>query len=146
MEFESTRPIISGFLGGLVAIIFCAALARWVPGICNGKDAETLIRENRIGIWIANLLLFFGVLAGIGIYMFGVLLNDDWRGLALGAGGGSIAALAALPVIALVTGNSPKEAYVAFAISQKTPVSLLYGLLVLVVALFLTAATSLFVR
>ena len=144
MEFESTRPMISGLLGGLAAILFCAALARWVPRIFNGNNAETLIKQNRIGILIANLLLFLGVLLGIGTYMFGFFSNDDWRGLALGAGGGSIAALSALPLIALVMGHRPKEAYVAFAISQKTPVSLLYGLLVLAVALFVTAVASLF--
>ncbi|MYN26850.1 hypothetical protein [Duganella levis] len=146
MEFESIRPIISGLLGGLLAIAFCIALARWVPRIFNGKNAETLIRQNRISIGIANFLLFLGLLVGICIYMSGFLLNDDWRGLALGAGGGSIAALAALPLVALVTGNRPKEAYVAFAISQKTPVPLLYGVLVLAVALFVTAATSLFMK
>lgn len=143
MDFESIRPILSGLLGGILAILFCNALSRWVPQICNGKSAETLIRENRVAIWLANALLFAGLLASIAIYQVGFLLNDDWRGGGLGAGGGCIVALAMLPVVALVTGHSPKEAYVAYAISQRTPITLLYGILVLGVVLFATAVASL---
>lgn len=126
-----------------MAIFFCHALSRWVPKVCNGKSAATLIRENRAAIWLANGFFFGGLLAGIAIYQFGFLPSDDWRGLALGAGGGSLAALGSLAVLAFVTGRRPKEAYVAYAVSQKTPVVLVYGMLILCAASFAAAAASL---
>ena len=143
MDLESIRPVFSGLVGGLLAILFCHALSRWVPQVCNGKSAATLVRENRAAIWLANGFFFGGLLAGIAIYQFGFLPGDDWRGLALGAGGGSLAALGALAVLAFVTGRSPKEAYVAYAVSQKTPVVLVYGILMLCTASFAAAAASL---
>lgn len=143
MDFESIRPLFSGLVGGLLAILFCHVLSRWVPQVCNGKSAATLIRENRAAIWLANGFFFGGLLAGIAIYQLGFLPSDDWRGLALGAGGGSLAALGALAVLAFVTGHSPKEAYVAYAVSQKTPVVLVYGILMLCIASFAAAVASL---
>ncbi len=143
MDFESIRPVFSGLVGGFLAILFCHALSRWVPQVCNGKSAATLIRENRVAIWLANALFFGGLLAGIAFYQLGFLPSSDWRGLALGAGGGSIAALVALPLLAFVTGHRPKEAYVAYAVSQKTPVVLVYGILMLCAASFTAAVTSL---
>lgn len=143
MDFESVRPVFSGLCGGLLAILFCHALSRWVPQVCNGKNAATLIRENRAAIWLANGLFFGGLLAGIAFYQFGFFPRDDWRGLALGAGGGSLAALGSLAMLAFVTGRSPKEAYVAYAVSQQTPVVLVYGILMLCIASFAAAVASL---
>lgn len=143
MNFESIRPVFSGLGGGVLAILVCHALSRWVPEVCNGKSASTLIRENRAAIWLANGLFFVGLLAGISIYQFGFLPGDDWRGLALGAGAGSLAALGALAMLAFVTGHSPKEAYVAYAVSQKAPVVLVYGILMLCIASFAAAVASL---
>ncbi|WMJ68350.1 hypothetical protein [Stenotrophomonas sp. 24(2023)] len=143
MEFESIRPVFSGLAGGFLAILFCHALSRWVPRVCNGKRVATLVRENRAAIWLANGFFLGGLLAGIAIYQFGFLPDDDWRGIALGAGGGSIAALGELAVLALVAGRSPKEAYVAYAVSQKTPVVLIYGILILCTASFAAAVASL---
>nr|WP_315495289.1 hypothetical protein [uncultured Rhodoferax sp.] len=146
MEIELIRPAISGLAGGLIAIIFCRALAEWVPEVCNGKSAQTLIRQNRPGIWLANIFFLGGILAGIAIYQLGFLPNSDWRGFALGIGGGSICALLALLLMALATRHSPKEAYVAFAVSQQTPIAILYGGLVLCATAFVSAAVSLFVQ
>lgn len=126
-----------------MAILFCHALSRWVPQVCNGKSAATLIRENRVAIWIANVLFFGGILVGIAIYQLGFLASSDWRGIALGAGGGSVAALLALPLLAFATGRNPKEAYVAYAVSQRTPIVLVYGILMLCSASFAAAVTSL---
>lgn len=146
MDLESVRPVFSGLVGGFIAIIFCRALARWVPEVCNGKNATTLIRENRFGIWFANISFFIGFLVGIAIYQLGFLLSSDWRGLALGVGGGSICALVVLPLMALAVGHSPKEAYVAFAVSQRTPIAIVYGVLVLCVGFFASAVVNLFMQ
>jgi hypothetical protein len=146
MEIESIRPILSGTLGGLLAIYFCNALSRWVPKVCNGKSADTLTGENRVAIWIANSFFFLGILGGIAIYSLGYLPNDDWRGLAVGTGGGSIAALAVFPAFAIGQRRSVKEAYVAYAISQQTPLMLVFGILMTCIALFAAAVGSLAVE
>jgi hypothetical protein len=143
MNFESIRPLLSGIAGGILAIYFCSALARWVPQICNGKSATFLIEENKVAIWLANALFFAGLLAGIAIYQLDFLPNDDWRGLAVGAGAGSIAALIVLPALALASRRSAKEAYVAYAISQKTPPILVYGILMACIAFFAAAIVGL---
>jgi hypothetical protein len=129
-----------------LAIFFCNALSRWVPQVCNGKSADTLTRENRVAIWMANSFFLSGILAGIAIYSLGFLPNDDWRGLAVGTGGGSIAALTVLPVFAIASRRSVKEAYVAYAISQKTPLILVFGILMTCIALFAAAVVSLAVE
>jgi hypothetical protein len=143
MDFEISGPVFSGVLGASLAAGLCILLRRWVPEIYNGKNAATLVGENRAGLWLANSLFFCGIISGILIYQFGFLPKSDWRGLALGVGGGSIAALAALFLFALVRRKSPKETYVAFAIMQSTPNFLLYGMLILSIAAFAAAASSL---
>lgn len=145
MNFESIRPLLSGLAGGKIAIFVCRAIARWVPEVCNGKGADALIQENRVGIWFANTFFFVGILVAIAIYQMGFLANDDWRGGALGVGAGSLIALILLPLPTLWRGNSPKEAYVAYAISQKTPIVLLYGIFVMCVFFFTVAVADLFV-
>jgi len=146
MDFESTRPVISGVVGGLLAAIFCRALARWVPEICNGKSSAMLLSENHVPIWIANSLFFSGILVGFALVQLRVLSDTDWRVIALGLGGGGIAALASLTLFALVRGGSAKEAYVAYAISQKCPAILLYGILVLLSAWFAAALLGLLAK
>jgi len=143
MSFDIARPLVSGLVGGIVAAFFCVLLSRWVPSVCNGKNTEMLARENRIAIWIANALFFLGFVVGIAIYQVGLLPNNDWRGLAVGVGGGSVLALAVLCLFSLVQGRNPKEAYVAFAIAQGTPILLLYGILMLSIAAFAAAVASL---
>jgi hypothetical protein len=143
MDFEFTNPVISGVAGGLLAAVFCRALARWVPEVCNGKSSAMLLRENRIQIWIANCLFFSGILAGFALVQLRVLSDTDWRVIALGLGGGGVAALASLPLLAFLRGGSAKEAYVAYAISQKCPVILLYGILILLSGWFAAALLGL---
>lgn len=143
MSFDIARPLASGLVGGIIAAFFCVLLSRWVPSVCNGKTTEVLARENRIAIWLANALFFLGFVAGIAIYQSGLLPSDDWRGLAVGVGGGSLLALAILFLFTLVQGRNPKEAYVAFAIAQSTPILLLYGILMLSIAAFAAAVASL---
>lgn len=143
MDLELARPILSGFAGGILAAFFCQLLSRWVPEVCNGKTASDLILENRKVIWLANALFFGGFLAGFAIYELELLPRSDWRGFALGLGGGSILALTVLFLLALFRGRSPKESYVAFAIAQSTPIALLYGILILSATSFAAALASL---
>lgn len=141
MEWDSIRPVLSGSLGGTLAVLLCRALSRWIPRTCNGKHARTLVREYRWGIRCANLAVFAGLIGGISIYQCGYLPADDWRGLALGVGAGSLLALVSLSVAGLAR-RSPREALVAFAMSQSLPLPLLYALAVAAIAAFAAAAAS----
>ena len=78
------RPLISGALGGIIAIWLCSRMAGWVLASRNGKPAGTLLRENRFSIWGANAVLLSGICLGAASYRLGYFDNADWRGLALG--------------------------------------------------------------
>lgn len=136
-------PVLSGIAGGLLACGLCLVLQRWVPDVCNGKSRARLIGENQALIRIANGAFFAGFPASMAIYYFGMLDNSDWRGFALGVGGGSILSLTTLVVGPLVAGRRPRETLVAYAISQQTPVIVLRAILTAAVAAFFGAAVSL---
>jgi hypothetical protein len=127
---ESWGPAVSGAIGGALATLLCSAWAKWVPTVCNRKGADTLLRQNRVGITLSNVLFFAGLGLAIAVYAGGCFPDNDWRGLGLGAGFAFTAPLVVLPLSALLTGRDPREALVAFAISQKTPMVALYLLLV----------------
>lgn len=136
MEFSDIRPIFSGLIGGAIAVGLTAFWAKWVPTKTNGKSAASLLERYRRTIRIANILLAAGLVAGTASYQFGGFANNDWRPLALCIGGGASAALLALAVIPWLTGGTPREAYAAYAISQKSPMLVLYPLLACGVVLF----------
>ncbi len=139
---ESWGPAISGVIGGTLATWLCAAWSKWVPTICNRKPSETLLRQNRAAIWVSNIAFFSGIFAAIFAYTEGYFPDNDWRGFGLGAGFGFSAPLVILPLFAIAGRRDPREAFVAFAISQKSPMIALYGLLIAGAALFCWALIS----
>jgi hypothetical protein len=143
MEVTSLGPIVSGLLGGILAILVCSAWARWVPRVCNHKRAETLLRQNRAAIWTVNACFFAGIFLALWLYHTERLARTDWRGLGLGFGIGCAAVFVVLPLFALAGGRSPKEAFVAYAIAQKAPIIVLYGLLVVGVSGLVASVASL---
>lgn len=140
--FYQSSPLISGIIGGIIASVLCLCLSKWVPKICNGKSAERLSSENKNAIFIANSLFFIGIVSSIAMYYVGLFKKDDWRGFAIGTGGGSIAALIFLLLFAVFNKRSPKETFVAFSISQQTPPILLYGIFTLTIGAFFAAVIS----
>jgi hypothetical protein len=140
---ESWGPAVSGAIGGALATLLCSAWAKWVPTVCNRKGADTLLRQNRAGIILANVLFFVGLGLAIAVYVWGYFPSNDWRGFGLGAGFAFTAPLVVLPLSALIFGRDPREALVAFAISQKTPMVALYLLLISGAAMFVASLTSL---
>jgi hypothetical protein len=134
---------VSGAIGGALAALFCSAWAKWVPTVCNRKGADTLLRQNRGGIILANVLFFAGLSLAIAVYVWGYFPSNDWRGFGLGAGIAFTAPLVVLLLSALVVGRDPREALVAFAISQKTPMVALYRLLVSGAVMLVASVASL---
>ena len=142
MDFESIRPILSGLTGGLIATWMSVTLSRWVSTTCEFKRADILIRENKTAILISNTLFLFGLVGGVALYHFDYFVETDWRGIGLGFGFATTTPLIALPIFAVISGHKPKEAYVAFAISQKCPTVLLYIIMVLgVMCLFMSLSS-----
>jgi hypothetical protein len=142
MEFGELRPILSGLVGGLIAIWLCTALARWLPEVCNGKSVETLVVEHRTAIWCANILLILGLAGAMALFGFKAIESDDWRALGIGLGGGSLAALISLALFGTFKRSPLKEVYVAYAVSQKAPVFLVYGILICCMVSFFVAVSS----
>jgi len=143
VEFSDIRPIISGLVGGLVAIGLAKSWERWVPKASGDKPAAYLLDTYRGAIRIANGLLACGGVAALSLYWLGWFDEHQWQPLGLGFGGGSTAALLALAVLPLVWGGAPRDAFVAYAISQRAPAWLLYFFMTALAASFPAAVWSL---
>ena len=139
---DSWGPALSGAIGGTLATWLCASWAKWVPKVCNRKRSETLLRQNRAAIWTSNIVIFAGLIAAIFLYAPGYFPENDWRGFGLGAGFAFTAPLLILPTFAILGRRDPREAFVAFAISQKTPLIALYALLITGAGLFFWSLIS----
>ena len=79
---------MSGVIGGALATLLCSAWAKWVPTVCNRKGADTLLRQNRVGITLSNVLFFAGLGLAIAVNAGGYFPDNEWRGFGLGAGFG----------------------------------------------------------
>ena len=143
MEFETIRPIFSGLIGGALAIWIGHAWSKWVPAECERKSAAVLVKENKVGIFVANTLFFVGIMCGVLIYKLGYFVSNDWRGFGLAFGFATTAPVAWLYAYSVISGRAKKEVYVAYAISQKTPTMVFYGIIVLGVICFFAAIASL---
>lgn len=143
MDFSEYRPILSGLLGGLVATLVCAAWAKWLPKARNGKSPESLQLQHRLAVNIANATFLAGIGLALGMYAWGNYQSNDWRPIALGAGLACTAPLIVLPLVAWARRCSAAEAYVAFALNQKTPTFVLYPVLALGIPLFAFALAKL---
>ncbi len=142
MDMESVQPILTGLAGGVMAMLFGAWFSRWLPRDYNGKTREVLLREHKAGILLANAVLVGSLGVGILIYRFGVLANNDLRGIALCLGGASIVIMLALPMVATAKKLAKKEAYVAYAMSNAAPITLIYGILFILILVGAIAGLS----
>ena len=122
MDFDSIRPILSGVAGGVIATWLTTRLARSLPESYNAKPRDALLRQHRVAVHIANALLLAGLLLGVALYPLAGFANTDATPLLWGFGLASVLPLAALYLVSVGLGRSAKEAYVAFAIGQGTPI------------------------
>jgi len=129
MEIDSIRPVISGVIGGMIAAWLTSRWARNLPKSYNRKSRDILLKQHRPAISSANTLFFAGLCFGVALYRIGGFANTDWRPLLWGFGLASVLPLLALAVISFVAGRSVKEAYVAFAWGQGSPIWATYGIL-----------------
>lgn len=143
MEFDSIRPVISGVLGGIIATWLTSRWARNLPTSYNGRSRAALLRQHRPAIWTANVLFFVGLCFGVALYRIGSFANTDWRPLLWGFGLASVLPLLAIAFVSFVSGRRTKEAYVAFALGQGSPLWATYGILGAGVVAFGFAVASL---
>ena len=144
METMSLGPVVSGLVGGVLATLLCSAWSRWVPEVCNRKSASVLLRQNRPAIWTVNAIFFAGIGLALWLYNTDYFPSNDWRGLGFGLGIGCASVFLILPLFSLVGGRSPKEAFVAYAIAQRTPIFVLYTILVFGVSGLVASLASTF--
>ena len=143
MEADTLRPILSGLAGAAISGWLLARLSRWVPGSSDGKSAEVLLAENRTRIYAANTLFFLGIVSAILTYKSGYFPGNDWRPAALGFGTGCVASVLFLYFSTFSSGpRRVQEAFMAYAMSQKTPPILLYGVVFLGFIAFFAAIAS----
>ena len=142
MEFDSIRPVISGVIGGMIAAWLTSRWAYGLPTQYGKKSRETLCQQHRLAIRVANVLFFVGLCIGIALFPLGRFADADWRPFLLGFGLASVLPLAAIGVISLLSGRDIKEAYVAFAWGQGTPLWTTYGILGAGVVAFVFAVAA----
>jgi hypothetical protein len=129
MDFDSIRPVISGLVGGAIATWLTFRWARRLPKTYNSKSRETLSRQHRIAIGVANALFLAGLFFGVALYQIGNFASTDHRPLLWGFGLASVLPLLALGLVSLISGRDVREAYVAFSWGQGTPLWATYGIL-----------------
>ena len=146
MDFDSIRPIISGLIGGVIAIWLGAKCARYLPHSKSVLKQEALVSSQRKVIRRANIGVGVSIFVGPILYFGGILDSQDWRGLGLMAG---LAAL--LPLLIIVVSNfrggtdGIQSGLNAFALSQKIPTPVLFYLLGLMLLGGLWAGLAFFI-
>ena len=139
MQYEHS-PVVSGVIGGLVAMGLAWLWSDWLPKGQNGKSPEALKLQYRTETWLANAATGAGMLGGLAMYAWGGFASNDWRPFALCFGFAFTAPLLVLPLVAGVRGGKPSEAFIAYALAQKTPPAILFPLLALGIPALLFAA------
>lgn len=147
MDFESVRPIISGIVGGVISLWLIGRLGKGIPRSFGAKGAEELVQENKTKIIVSNVLFFANIAGGFLLYHYGYFERDDWRGLALAFGSATISPVVFLLFASIGSGNRQiKEALLAYAISQRVPLAILYGGFAIGAVCFFAALASMIGR
>lgn len=128
MDFDSVRPILSGIVGGGIALWLAA---RWQrrQSSAERRSSEALGRTHRLASIIASVLFFSGLIFAIALYKIGGFKSTDWAPLGLGVGGGCFAALIALGLVPLIRRQSIKDSFLAFAASEQASPLAIYVIL-----------------
>jgi len=132
MNLLDFHPIVSGIIGAAIFVWLAKKWSKRIPKNTSGKGRERLLAEHKITIHIANGLALLGLISGLVTYLSGWLNKHDWRGLGLGLGLMSILPLTYITVVNAMRGiPAIKQCMVAYAISQKTPVIVLFTIMAL---------------
>ena len=128
MDFESIRPVLSGIVGGGIALWLGARWQRRQSSF-ERQSSQSLARTHKLASILASVLFFSGLITAIALYKVAEFESTDWIPFALGAGGGCLAALVALALVPLSRGQSVKDSYLAYAASQQSSPFVVYSIL-----------------
>lgn len=132
MDEFPVRPVLSGIAGAIIAWWLAVNWSRWIPTQVGTKDERALIAENRWRILVANLMSFGVIVIGILVISNGTVEPTNWAAGGLVFGLVFVAPVAFLYVSTVHLGSERvQQVFVAFAINQRTPMVVLYGLVVL---------------
>ncbi len=145
MDLSEFRPVLSGLIGGALAIFLGAWWKRRQPAELR-RAREEIYENHKVAVVVASLLFFAGIGVSLWLYQTGVFENNDPIALGLGVGGGCALTLLTLVVFPLVTGRSIRQAFIAFAGSEAGPPFLTFTILGLGVVGFLFALGGLLTR
>lgn len=143
MDFDVIRPVISGLVGAIITSWLVSRWSRTLPRSYRGQTRRELARQHRAAVRAANGLFMAGLLIGVGLYWYPGFASTDWRPACLGFGLASVLPLVAIAVISRARNKGLKEAYVAFALGQDTPIWVTYGILGAGVVAFCFAVSAL---
>ena len=127
MGFEDIRPVLSGLIGAVAAIVIGRWLSRWLPAKINGKGADELVRENGLSVQVGNAVMAAGLIGAVAAYKWADVNSNDWRPLGVAVGLALSTPITVVPLVARLRGRSGQEAVAAYAIKQKMPLMLLYA-------------------
>ncbi|HWI19302.1 MAG TPA: hypothetical protein VNT81_16220 [Vicinamibacterales bacterium] len=126
MPFEDIRPIVSGLVGGVLALALGRWLSRWLPDKVNGKGAATLVHDHAVALRAGNIAAGAGLVGALVLYQWGGVADDDWRPLGVAVGLILSAPVTVVPLASWLRRQSAKEAIAAYAIKNRMPFVLLY--------------------
>lgn len=137
MDFDSIRPVISGLIGGAVAVWLGYKWKRFLPAAGRPSTQAHLTHTYARTTRCANWLFGLGIGCGLFMYWSGQAASNDWRPLGLGIGGsmfGIVLLMGAAPLV--VRGGTWSDAFRAYALAQKCPVVVLLPLVLAMACLF----------
>lgn len=126
MDIDSIIPTLCGTIGGMIATWLVARWSRNVPAGYGGTSRQRLGRKHRPAIWTASVMLFIGLFAGVALYPLGGFASTDARPLLWAFGLASVLPLFTIALVSLLSGHRLKEAYVAYALGQGSPLWVMY--------------------
>jgi nitrate reductase gamma subunit len=141
MEFDSIRPILSGVVGGIIAMVVGAWWKRSQPSEVRWAR-QAMLQAYKGTVYLASFFVFAGIIAALLLYVYGDFEKSDLVPGALGFGGGCCAAILTLVVFPLASGRNIRHAFIAFTQSEQAPASLVYAILGSGVVMFVWALVS----
>ena len=133
------RPIVIGLVATIASAALGRAFSRWLPDSAGGKTQAELLHEHRRTIWAANASTLVGLAVGLLMYKLLGFSVHDFRPLGLAAGIALAAPMIVPHLMAVWSGKNSAEAVAAYALDQKLPAAILYGIATFgVVALLVT--------
>ena len=125
-------PVLSGLIGGLIAMWFCSKLSKFIPEVYNSKKREDIVKENKTRVTMANTLFLVSVFGGLALFKYGYFAQSDWYGFALMAGF-AFTSPAIFLVLSTIGINKQRvaEAFFAYSVNQNLPLAILYPFFVI---------------